>query len=271
MYSEAFRAFLNEAQFTKEMLATGATQIRKANYATKGIYYQAFTSLSTGLERIGKMCIILDYYIDTKGNFPDFEYMKQNIGHNISLIYDKSIKIVKKRSFEFKFLAELDAEIHQNILKVLTEFAKGDRYSNINILVNSKQKGDPIQKWYENVDKMVFEKNITPKKKDQILRNAEINHLMIQPFANVHFISETGSSIDNIKKASFSTGMQEAIAPYRQLYVLQIIRFWVELISCLQYKAMELGKEDVPYLSEVFGLFYNSDSYIKTRKTWDKI
>lgn len=270
-YNEAFRAFLNEAQFTKEMLGTGATQIRKANYATKGIYYQAFTSLSTGLERIGKICIILDYYIKSHGNFPDFEYMKRNIGHDIDLIYDKSIEIIGTRAFKFEFLSNLDTDVHRNILKVLTEFAKGDRYSNINILVNSKQKGDPIQKWYETVDKVLFERCISSKKKERILRNAEFIHLKIQSCTYVNFLSEEGRSIESVKEASLRTGLQEAIASYRQLYVLQIIRFWVELICCLQHEAMKLGKEDIPYMSEVFGLFYNSDSYIKTRKTWDTI
>ncbi len=53
MFSESFIALLKEAHFTKEMLGSGATQIRNANYATKGIYFQAFTSLSTGPSESG--------------------------------------------------------------------------------------------------------------------------------------------------------------------------------------------------------------------------
>lgn len=47
-----FIAFLKEAQFTKELLAIGVTQLYKANYASKGIYYQSFVCLSTGIERL---------------------------------------------------------------------------------------------------------------------------------------------------------------------------------------------------------------------------
>ena len=50
--NRTFNALCNEASFTKDILGAGATQIRKANYAQKGMYFQAFTSLSTGLERI---------------------------------------------------------------------------------------------------------------------------------------------------------------------------------------------------------------------------
>jgi hypothetical protein len=57
-FTQTFIALVNEAEFTKEMLGAGATQIRQANYATRGIYFQAFTSLATGLERIGKLCLM---------------------------------------------------------------------------------------------------------------------------------------------------------------------------------------------------------------------
>ena len=36
--NKTFLAFLEEAQFTKEILAIGVTQLYKANYASKGIY-----------------------------------------------------------------------------------------------------------------------------------------------------------------------------------------------------------------------------------------
>ena len=97
IFNEQFKALLKEAQFTKEMLGTGVTQIREANYAKKGVYFQSFTSLATGLERIGKLCLMLDYYIDNKGKFPDSKYFKK-IGHDISHIYAESMGIVQKRS-----------------------------------------------------------------------------------------------------------------------------------------------------------------------------
>lgn len=66
--------------------------------------------------------------------------------------------------------------------------------------------------------------------------------------------------------------MWEAVAPYRQLYMLQIIRFFVEILVELSYEAMQVTdgeKEEIPYFNEVFGLFYNSDAYFRSRKTWE--
>ena len=269
--SETFIALSNEAQFTRDMLGGGATQIRKANYAQKGVYFQAFTSLSTGLERIGKICLMLDHYIKNNGEFPDINYMKREIGHNIFLLYEKSLKISAEYAISFNYQNELNGDIHQNILKILSEFALGDRYSNINVLVGVRQAHDPISLWFNKVDTPLFEKHVAKQRKEKIVQNAQlIDHLTSQ-FVRVMHISETGSLIQQVEEGSFRTGMYEAVAPYRQLYVIQIIRFWAELSRGLQYKAMELCNQDIPFLSEIFAPFYNPDAYIKTRKTWDKI
>jgi hypothetical protein len=211
--SETFIALSNEAQFTRDVLGDGATQIRKANYAHKGIYFQAFTSLSTGLERIGKICLMLDHYIKNNGNFPDINYMKREIGHNILLLYEKSQKISAEHSISFNYQNELNGNIHQNILKILSEFALGDRYSNINILVGVKQDNDPISSWFTDVDLPLYEKHVTKKRKDKIAQNARVIDHLTSQFMHVMHISETGSLIQRVEEGSFRTGMYEAVAP----------------------------------------------------------
>jgi hypothetical protein len=271
IFSPTFNALVKEAQFTKEMLGSGATQIRDANYATKGIYFQSFTSLSTGLERIGKLCLMLNYYIETQGEFPNFKYMKNVIGHKISLIYQKSVSIINDRSISLNYLKNLDGTIHQNILMVLSDFAEGDRYSNINLLVGSTRQSDPIASWFETVDQVIFQSCVSAKKKATIADNARVVNQVIGSFSSVLHSSEAGTEITDVQEASYRTGMWSAVAPYRQLFVLQIIRFWAELVWSLQHKAMAIGKEEIPFLSEIFAPFYNDDSYFRTRKTWDEI
>jgi len=143
MFNETFQALSKEAEFTKEMLGSGATQIRNANYAAKGVYFQAFTSLSTGLERLGKLCLMLDHYIKHSGKFPDRGYLQNKIRHNIGLIHEKSAAVVTKCSISMKFLQNLNNPIHQAILKILSDFAQGERYSNINLVVGAKRRAIP--------------------------------------------------------------------------------------------------------------------------------
>jgi len=267
MTNDTFNALSKEAQFAFEILNSGATQIRKANYAKKGAYYQSFINLTVGIERIAKLCVLLDYYIENNGEFPNDKFVRK-IGHNINKLYNKSMDIKQKYSFEFKYLNNFN-NIHFNILDILSSFATKDRYENINILVNAKQDNNPIALWFENVDMALFEKHISKKKKEKIINNAENINNLISPFAIVRHSSENDSEINQVTEASLRTGIYEAVRPYRQLYTVQIIRFWTELLWKLQYKAQSLGNNEIPYFSDMFGCFYNDDSYFRTRKNYE--
>jgi hypothetical protein len=269
--SRTFKALIKEAEFTKEMLGAGATQIRLANYATKGVYFQAFTSLSTGLERIGKLCLMLDYFIDHIGSFPDSNYMKNQIGHKLMLMYQQSKAIIARRSLSMTYLQDLDNPIYQAIISVLSEFALGDRYSNIDLLVGGSRQNDPVASWFKEVDQPLYQTRVAQKTKEKIENNAAAVESLFGPFTMVLHTSEVGDEISALEEASRMIGVWRAVAPHRQLYVVQIIRYWAELLRLLQYKAMELKGEDIPFLSEGFALFLNDDTYIKTRKTFDRL
>ena len=160
-YSKTFIALLEEAQFTKEILAIGVTQLYKANYAAKGIYYQSFTCLSTGIERLEKLCLILDYYIQNRGALPSYEYVR-HYGHKIPDLYNACHDIVKQHKMGFRFRYKMDKDIHQAIINLLGSFAESSgRYSNINILTGKERNStDCIEQWFHNVDIPLYNKHI---------------------------------------------------------------------------------------------------------------
>ncbi len=264
-----FDALNKEAQFTCEMLCAGVTQIRNANYARRGIYFQAFTSLSTGLERIGKLCLILDYSIKNNGNYPDNDYLKKKIGHDIETIYQKVLELKQEHRFNFDFQQDLNSDIYQNVLRILSRFGKGDRYSNIDLIVNKRTYDDPIRIWYKQVDLYFFNNLVSPRKKKMIMDNSQIIGQLMEPFTLVRHRNEDENDILNVEDASYRTGIFEAVGPYRQLYTFHIIRFFVEMLVYLQYKMIKEYRLEIPYFSEIFRVFYNDDSYVKRRKTWE--
>lgn len=268
LLNPTFIALLKEAQFTKELFGSGATQIRLANYASKGVYFQAFTSLSTGLERIGKLCLMIHHYIETGGSFPDFNYFKNEIGHKLVLLYDQSQRVITRRSITLRFLQNLENPIHAAMVKILHDFAEGDRYSNVNLLVGSRRTNDPIAAWFNEVDLPLFDTRVSQRKKQAIAHKAIVISRLMNSHTHVLHTSETGIEITDLEEASNRTGKYEAVAPYRQLYILQIIRYWTELLSELGHLARVLGNEDIPFFGEIFGAFNNEDSYLRTRKTW---
>jgi hypothetical protein len=271
MLSGNFKALIREAQFTNEMLGAGATEIRKANYATKGIYFQAFSSLSTGLERIGKLSVIVDYCISNSGRFPSLDYLKNKLGHDVLKLYGKSKEIATRRSIKFSHLNDLDGDSHQAILRVLSSFAQGDRYSNIDMLVGNKRGSDPIDAWHKTVDVPLFEGHVSNERKRRIRSNAKKISKQIAAHSYVLHVSEENDEIVAVEDASYRTGVFESTAPYRQLYVVQVIRYWAELLSELHYIAARKGNQDIPHFGEIFGRFCTDDRYIRARKTWDRV
>jgi hypothetical protein len=267
--SPIFTALLEEAKFTREVLGSGVTQIGKANYAQKGIYFQAFSNLSIGLERIGKLCLILDYYLTSNGKFPDQEYLKNKIGHDLTKLYERSKEIISGQSLSVH-PDSIQSQLHQNIIKILSDFGRGDRYANINLLVNGgKAPADPIKNWHTEIDKVLFDTKVPLKARNEIKQRAQFAQALLGNHAMVVHYSEDRSVL-NLEESSMLTGSTEAIAKFRRLYVLQIIRYWVEILRGLQYKSMNLARNDIPAFSEIFALFGNDDSYLLTRKNFEK-
>lgn len=271
MFNKNFTTLLIEAQFTSEILSSGATQIGKVNYAKKGMYFSSFTSLTTGLERIGKLCLIVDYYITHNGGFPDENTLKNNFGHDLEKLYQKSKEIIIRHDLKFNFLENLDSQMYQNILSILSRFAKGDRYSNINFIVQSKSQSDPVSEWYTNIENEIFKTNVTEYTKKKISKNAKFVSEFMGGKSLVLFSSETGETIRTLEESSIKTGMANANRKYRQLYVAQIIRYWVEILRELNYITIKSKSEDIPYFIEMFTIFFNDDKYLLNRKNFEII
>lgn len=266
--NKIFQIIGSEAQFTKEILGSGVTQLGKTNYGQKGVYFQAFTSISTGLERIGKLCVILDYYIDNKGVFPKGKFEKIEVGHDLEKLFLKSKEIINKHKVKFHFSNDLTSDIHTEILSILSNFAKGDRYSNFNFLVASKSENDPIKDWSNNIDQKIFEQRVSNSKKEKVKINAQQIDQMIGKFTLMNHSDELVNEITDVDRVNYLTGITDAILKFRQLYILQIIRYWVEILRDLQYKAMSFNNQDIPFMTDIFAMFLKPDSYFKTRNTF---
>ncbi|MGZ8911367.1 MAG: hypothetical protein ACXW09_15460 [Methylococcaceae bacterium] len=148
VFKPTFNALLKEASFTKEMLAADATQIRCANYVCFERYL--FPVICQSIHRARaywKALPNIGNYIQTGGSFPNFDYMKKDIGHKLTLLYEKSQSIISERSIVLRYRQALSDPIQQSILDILLSFSEGDRHANINYLVGSIQTDDPIARW----------------------------------------------------------------------------------------------------------------------------
>jgi hypothetical protein len=233
------------------------------------MYFQAFSSLSIGLERLGKLCVMLDHAIDNAGAFPTDAYMKK-VGHDLVKLYDRSQTIKTSRQLTFRSLQDLSDPVRFSILEILSSFAKGDRYANIDLLSGQTKSKDPMAAWASKVDARLYQSEVSAKRMAVIQTMAEQSACMDE-YSFVLHTAEDGTPILSSGDAVLRTLKHEVVAPYRQLRVLQIVRYWVDLLCDLEILARTAMPLDVPFFSEILGPLASDDAYIRSRKTWDKI
>lgn len=261
-----WQALLSESAFTQEMLAAGATYVRQANYASKGKYFQAFTSLSTGLERIGKICLWLDSYAK-HGRVPSDDF-KKGLGHDLVKITERARDAIEDRGMTARWA---DQPIHNAALRILSDFARGDRYQNLNVLLQTAQSQDPIARWSRDVDEEIWINRLPAARRSRVEMEAMRTHSILNASASVNHLDDQGRLLTNVYEGALASGKWEAVSPTRQLVVLQIIRQWADTINLLQDPAQAVPGSEVPFLSEFFGAFRNDDGYFKSRKRWDNL
>ena len=251
MFEEKERLLANEAELTSSMLANGLTSLRKANVYNKGLYYQAFFSLSIGIERLLKIILITRYRCEHNGEFStDIDLKKMS--HNLKLLFEDTGIEFEKNS------------IHQDIVYFLSDFAQNARYYNIDVIVDRNNKFyDPLCEW-SRIAKRIVDSG----KKGKTINNKQELARVIDEFALFNLYDLQGKNITGALDILDMYEFQETIQSYSVHYVFEIITKGVEEIRKLERK-----KYLMPVLSEFFPLYHkNWKPYeIRRKKDWTRI
>lgn len=261
---DKYHKLYDELNFTRELLGLGLTNIRKANFQNKGIYLQAFSNLSLGLERMMKVCCILQYY-STHKKFPNSKEIKK-YGHDLEKLFSY---ISSLYPIENKL-----TDIHYKILSHLSEFASGSgtRYSNINFIGNNED-NDPIYNWHKEIDIFIYEHMLTARQKKSILDKIQYQQSIYRRIvpAFVFFVSEENKEIldtDNLTEIFYKIS---SISGYRVLLIIEILEYIFNILehinnknSHTDYFLLDLGR-----LFATF--FYGSNTEKRTRKDFTRL
>jgi hypothetical protein len=127
-----FKFLEHEAQLTQCILTNGLQEIANADLSDyrKGKFYGGAFQLSIRLERLMKLIIILDHMLKNEYNPPSEHYLRKEIGHDLEKLY----KRIKELPIEQRDDAFSEEPLEYETLKVLSDFAKGTRYYNLNQL-----------------------------------------------------------------------------------------------------------------------------------------
>ncbi|WZL81833.1 hypothetical protein QBE53_01665 [Vallitaleaceae bacterium 9-2] len=251
MFTEKEHNLANEASLTASLLGNGLNALRKADLYNKGLYYQAFFSLSIGIERLLKIIIINKYRANHDEVFPT-DINPRVFGHDL-------IKLCEYIGIKFE-----SNPLHIKMVTFLNDFAKKSRYYNIDSMMNTNVKyDDPLSDWY-----LLSEDILNSSKKKNIIQNKQEFANIIDSVSLIRFNDLQGNEITNAMGLLDEFESRNIIQSYSVQFMFEIITKLVDEIRIL-----ETQKYMMPVLSEFFTLYhkYWKPYEIRKKKDWLRV
>lgn len=129
-------------------------------------YYAPILLLSSGYERLIK-CLLCLAFMDENMNSTEKPYNPTGRkGHDLALLLEELIKVCEKKDYSSKFpAAKTDIDLLskdedlRKIVSLLSEFAQGGRYYNLDIVLRGTSTyKDPTIMWQE-IERVILQKN----------------------------------------------------------------------------------------------------------------
>lgn len=242
---------LLEGSLTLTTLIEGLDALKNANIYQKGLFYQAFFSLSTGIERLLKLICIYKYK-EENGKLPTNAILKDK-GHSIYKMVEEILPNILKD------------ELIRNIMQFMNDFAEGSRYYNLDSLTNgSKKYNDPLKEWYKIETQIMEYYNIKIEKSP----NQQVLSQMLNQIMDIQYVGLNGKNINSSSTLIDEVNNREKIQSYGVYAMYMIIK---EIADDL--RNIELKNNFYPCLREFFDYFTGSveKKEILRRKNWKQI
>ena len=267
---ERFVLLQQEGYLLQACLTLGLAQLSKSASAEKGRFYGAFFNLSIGTERLLKTILLIEHFIEHRFTFPSESEFKA-YSHNLNALYLRIISLAVARNFNVDFAASSDP-INKQILEFFSDFAIRSRYSNLDNLAKGVRNRDPLSNW-NNILKLVFEKDVSASKKQKVLNVAKIYAPMFESAGSMIAAGMDGETLD-FHSDFISGGIIQEATPYAVLRVVELLKplkaVMDEIVPVAHEKEhpTHVFYPTIPYMNE-FLVFLNRDrtTILKT-KSW---
>lgn len=218
-----------------------------------------------------KLILVTDYMLDNAGQLPDNAYIRSK-GHDLAGLIGEVRAITALRSDLGLRYPYPDDPIIAEIISVLSEFATATRYFNLDLLIGgkSKQMQDPLAAWATRVGPLITAKHYRPSKAAADQARAKVFGALMENHSSVHFTAEDGAPITSFEGMLVHSSRTEILQKWGQFHCFRLVRHLAEVLTNLGTEAWQENL-DLPYFNDFFRVFYNDDSYVKSRKTWQII
>lgn len=254
-----------EGFLIQSSLVTGLNALRKATVNDPKNCYTAFFELSIAIERLMKVILILDHFAEN-GFAASLDVKKYF--HDLKSLYQAVSKIASK--YDGIRLADLQSlPISRQLFDLLSDFAKGDRYHNINELTASGTSTDPLTVWRHVLGEIV-KQDLRVKTKIQAKRAAEFLGLVLESSARVLMYDLDNSPLTASQSIEIPM-LQSKATRYAVWHVISVVAPLADLLNAVsdQARKREIGESlSVPFMSEFLQFVHCKKSYVLRRGRW---
>lgn len=261
MFDRNYQLLIQEGHLTMSSLLGGLNSIRNANIddAHRGLFYSGLFELATGFERLMKIAVLLEHKINNKLKNPSDKQLR-SFGHNISELYCNCMKFANTHGV----IAHTPKnDIQDDILEVLSNFAKGSRYYNLDQLTSGNRNKDPIEQWLSVIQYHIWglRSDVKEKLETEALQVANVDNW--QQNINGDWISEC--EFYYLLKATEKSSYHVVWS------IICILKPFYSLLQAQTHRLhqMENGiSTDIPYMHEFFPFFLSSKREVLRKKNW---
>lgn len=248
-------------------LLGGLNSLRNANIDEyhRGLFYSGLFELATGFERLMKIVLILDHQLKNHLKNPTNKELRA-FGHNIKDLFDNCSAL--PQAYGLRQQPSLNYK-QTKIISTLTEFAKGSRYYNLDMLTNNNQNDDPIGLWLSVIDDHICSLRSDVRTK---LRNDSAEVIERSGMASSWQQNVDGEWV-TVLDFYYLMSATEKANPHIIWSIIEILRPFYGLLRHQCYELHELyaqqGKEnEIPYMYEFFPFFLTPKSSALRKKQW---
>ena len=230
--TKKFKLYNRETGVIAELLSSGLASLRKVA-KNKAYYYQAFFSLSMGMERIMKLIL----HLDGKKVLKDHDLIK--LAEELDIMPAEGL-------------------IEEKILVCLSAFSQGDRYSLVDYFRDGNVQHltkELILRFYNEVVLEIISKH--PKRSLWSFRDDTVIPI------SVLTQNENLDTVNNLNDAIVQQQIIEHASKFCVMYAARLIQPMIDKLV-----KFDMKDQDTPYFTDHFRYLKHPDNYFKIRKTY---
>ena len=265
MFTNVQKLLIREASLASACLDSGLTDISKYSISQTGYFYTALFSFCIGIERISKLILIYEYQLKNNKALPDNTYIK-SFSHDINKLFQEINRIHDENNLNLSERINIQNDsIFKEIILILTDFAKGSRYYNLDQITGKQLfSSEPLKLWDERVAVEIIKRHY---EEPEVKLNNNFYDTFGSSFIILH-TAEDGSSINDLKTLVNHGNQVPIKQQYSKYYLYTLANYVSKVLTELEYQG-----NFFPCLREFFTQFVyaGTKEEVLARRDWREL